>query len=71
MTYISGISDGLCARPRPPGRRRRSQRWIQNMATHVTSRLTEQDPRTLAGAVVFDCHPAVLPVSVNVSGIDM
>ena len=23
------------------------------------------------GAVVFDCRPAVLPVSVNVSGIDM
>ena len=24
-----------------------------------------------AGAVVFDCRPAVLPVSLNVSGIDM
>ena len=24
-----------------------------------------------AGAVVFDCRPALLPVSVNVSGIDM
>ena len=24
-----------------------------------------------AGAVVFDCRPAVLPVSVDVSGIDM
>ena len=65
------ISDGLCARPRPPGRRRRSQRWIPNTATHVTSQLTEQDPRTMAGAVVIDCRPAVLPVSVNVSGIDM
>ena len=62
-----GMSDGLCARPRPPGRRRRSQRWIPNTATHVTSRLTEQDPRTMAGAVVFDCRLAVLPVSVNVS----
>ena len=71
MTHMSGISDGLCARPRPPGRRRRSQRWIPNTATHVASRLTKQDPRTMAGAVVFDCRPAVLPVSVAVSGIDM
>ena len=71
VTHMSGISDGLCARPRPPGRRRRSQRWIPNTTTHVTSRLTEQDPRTMAGAVVFDCRPAVLPVSVDVSGIDM
>ena len=71
VTHMSGISDGLCARPRPPGRRRRSQRWIPNTATHVASRLTEQDPRMTAGAVVFDCRPAVLPVSVDVSGIDM
>ena len=31
----------------------------------------EQDPRMAAGAVVFDCRPALLPVSVDVSGIDM
>ena len=68
---MSGITDDSCARPRPPGRRRRSQRWIQNTATHVAPRLTEQDPRMAAGAVVFDCRPAVLPVSVDVSGIDM
>ena len=24
-----------------------------------------------AGAVVFDCRPALLPVSVDISGIDM
>ena len=71
VTHMSGITDDSCARPRPPGRRRRSQRWIQNTATHVAPRLTEQDPRMAAGAVVFDCRPAVLPVSVDVSGIDM
>ena len=71
VTHMSGITDDLCARPRPPGRRRRSQRWIQNTATHVAPRLTEQDPQMAAGGVVFDCRPAVLPVSVDVSGIDM
>ena len=71
VTHISGITDDSCARPRPAGRHRRSQRWIQNTATHVAPRLTEQDPRMAAGAVVFDCRPAVLPVSVDVSGIAM
>ena len=71
VTHMSGISDGLCASPMPPGRRRRSQRWIPNTATHVASRLTEQDPRMTTGAMVFDCRPAVLPVSVDVSGIDI
>ena len=37
----------------------------------IAPRLTEQDPRMVAGAVVFDCHPALLPVSLDVSGIDM
>ena len=41
------------------------------MATHVAPRLMEQDPRMAAGAVVFDCRPAELPVSVDVLGIDM
>ena len=29
------------------------------------------DPEMATGAVVFDCHPALLPVSLDVSGIDM
>ena len=41
------------------------------MAMHVAPRLTEQDPRMAAGTVEFDWRPAVLPVSVDVSGIDM
>ena len=59
-----GRTDDLCAKPRPPGRRRRSQRQIQNTPTQVAPQFTEQDPRTAAGAVVFDCRLAVLPVSV-------
>ena len=37
----------------------------------IAPRLTEQDPWMAAGAVVFDCRPALLPVSLDVSGIDM
>ena len=68
---MPGRTDDLCVRPRSPGRRRRSQRRIQNTATHVAPRLTEQDPQMATGAVVFDYRPAVLPVSVDVSGMDI
>ena len=37
----------------------------------IAPRLTEQDLRMAAGAVVFDCRPALLSVSLDVSGIDM
>ena len=48
--------------------------WSENSAPRNTSeipRLTEQDLLMAAGAVVFDCRPALFPVSVNVSGIDI
>ena len=61
VTHVSGITDDSRARLRPPGCCQRSQRWIQNTATHVTPRFTEQDPWMAAGAVVFHCRPAVLP----------
>ena len=66
VTHVSGITDDSRARFRPPGRRQRSQIWIQNTATHVAPRLMEQDPWMAAGAVVIDCRPAVLPVLVDV-----
>ena len=48
-----GMSDGLCARPRPPGRRRRSQRWIPNTAMlHLGSRSKTR------GAVTRGARPA-------------
>ena len=62
--------DGFGATPRPPGRRRR-QGKIMDMPAQIAPQLTEQDPRMAAGAVVFDCHPALLPVSLDVSEIDM
>ena len=43
---------------------------IMDMPAQIAPRLTEQDPRMAAGAVVFDCRPALLPVSLDVSGID-
>ena len=67
---MSSQTEFSCARRRSPGRRRRSQRQIQSKPTQVAPRLTEQDPWMAAGAVVFDCRPAVLPVSVDVSGMD-
>ena len=70
-THVPDIPDDSRARLRPPGRRQRSQRWIPNTAIHVAPRLTKQDPRMAAGTVIFDCHPAVLPVSVDVSSMDM
>ena len=62
--------DILGATPRRPGRRRRQAR-IMDTPTQTAPRLTELDPCMAAGAVVFDCHPALLPVSLDVSGIDM
>ena len=66
----AGQTDGFSATPRPPGRRRRREK-IMDTPAQIAPRLTEQDPRMAAGAVVFDCRPALLPVSLDVSGIDM
>ena len=62
--------DVLGATPHPPGRRRQQAR-VMDTPAQTASRLTEQDPQMTAGAVVFDCRPALLPVSLDVSGIDM
>ena len=37
----------------------------------IAPRLTVQDPLMAAGAVVFDCRPPFIPVSLDVTGIDM
>ena len=44
---------------------------IRDTPARIAPWLTEQDPQMAAGAVMFDCCPALLPVSVDVSGIDM
>ena len=66
----AGRTDGLGATPRPSGRHRWQGR-VMDTSAQIAPRLTEQDPRTAAEAVVFDCRPALLPVSLDVSGIDM
>ena len=68
---VPDIPDDSHTRLRPPGRRQRSQRWIPNTAIHVAARLTKQDTRRAAGAVLMDGRPAMLPVSVDVSSIDI
>ena len=42
---------------------------IQRRTSHVAPRLTEQDPRMVPGAMVFDCCPVVLPVSVGIDTV--
>ena len=64
-------TDGFDATPQPPRRRRRQQVQFRDTPDQIAPRLTEQDPLMAAGAVVFDCLPVLLSVSVNVSGIDM
>ena len=64
-------TDGVNATPRPPRRRRRQRVQFRDTPDQIAPRLTEQDPLMAAGAVVFDCRPALLPVSVDLSGIDM
>ena len=64
-------TDGLCTTPRPPGRRQQQQGQIWDTPAQIAPQLTEQDPRMAAEAVVFDCRPALLPVSVDVFGIDI
>ena len=66
----AGRTDGFGVAPRSPARRRRRGK-IMDTPAQIAPRLTEQDPRMAAGAVVFDCRPALLPVSLDVSVIDM
>ena len=71
MASTTSRTDGLGATPWPPERRQRLQGQIRDTPLQIAPQLAEQDPRMAAGAVVFDCRPALLPVSVDVSGIDM
>ena len=56
--------DVLCATPRP-SRRRRWPVWVMDPPVQIAPRLTEQDPLMAEGAVVFDCHPQLMPVSLD------
>ena len=60
--------DVVCASPRPSRRAIRRRRPVRVMDSPV---LTEQDPLAEAGAQVFDCRPPLLPVSMDISGVDV
>ena len=60
--------DVVCASPRPSRRAIRRRRPVRVIDSPV---LTEQDPLAAAGALVFDCRPPLLPVSMNISGADV
>ena len=47
-------------------RRRRPVRVMENVPV-----LMIQDPLAAAGAVVLDCRPPLLPVSIDISGVDL
>ena len=66
-------TDGVCASPRPSRRAIGRRRPIRAMESpeRIAPRLTVQDPLAAAGAVVLDCRPPLLPVSMNVSGVDL
>ena len=65
--------DVVCASPRPSRRvigRRRPVRIMESPVQNAP-RLTLQDPLAVAGAVVLDCRPPLLPVSMDISGVDL
>ena len=37
----------------------------------IAPRLTVQDPLAATGAVVFDCRPPLVTVSMDITGVDM
>ena len=56
-----------------PSRRtftRRRLTQIRETPRRITPRLTEQDTLAVAGSMVFDCRPQVLPGAMDVSGME-
>ena len=51
-------------------RRRRPVRVMESPVQNVPV-LTVQDPLAVAGAVVLDCRPPLLPVSMDIRGVDL
>ena len=50
--------------------RRRIPR-VREIPTRIAPRLTELDPLTAAGAMVFDCRPQVLPGAMELGGLEL
>ena len=51
-------------------RRRRPVRVMEPPVENIPV-LTIQDPLAVAGVVVLDCRPPLLPVSMDISGVDL
>ena len=57
-----------------PSRHAFARRWpsrVKETPRRIAPRLTVQDPLAAAGAMVFDCHPQVLPGAIDVSGTEL
>ena len=65
--------DVVCPSPRPCRCAIGRQRPVRIMELHVQNapRLTVQDPLAAAGAVVLDCRPPLLPLLMDISGVDL
>ena len=65
--------DVLCAAPRPSrcAISRRRPVWVMELPVRIAPRLTVQDTLAAAGAVVFDYLSPLMPVSMDVTDIDM
>ena len=65
--------NAVCASPRPSRRAIRRRRPVRVMESPVRDAplLTVQDPLAEAGAVVLDCCPPLLPVLMDISGVDL
>ena len=60
--------DVVCALPRPSRRAIRRRRPVRVMDSPV---LMEHNPLAAAGELVFDCRPPLLPVSMDISGVNV
>ena len=65
--------DVVCASPRPSRRAIRRRRPVRIMESPVRNYplLMVQDPLAAAGVVVLYCRPRLLPVSMDISGVDL
>ena len=59
---------GDSSRPSRRAFARRRLTRVRETPRRITPRLTEQDPLAVAGAMVFDCRPQVLPGAIDGAG---
>ena len=69
----AGSPDAVVALPRTSRRAVRRRRPVRVMESPMQNIpvLTVQEPLSAAGAVVLDCRPPLLPVSMDISGVDL